>query len=131
MKDERLTMDKAQWHRLQAMADQETRWLLCELPAAIREGIQSIPIVFERVPSREMIEEGLDADLLGLFVGDAYAEPGSDPLPAEILLFLVNLWDEADGDEAEYRHQVRITLLHEIGHYLGLGEEGLAERDLE
>jgi predicted Zn-dependent protease with MMP-like domain len=124
-------MDKAQWSHLQALADEETRRLLGELPAAIRERIQGIPVVFERVPSRDMLAEGLDADLLGLFVGDAYADPGGDALPAEILLFLVNLWEEAGADEAEYRRQVRITLLHEIGHYLGLGEEGLAERDLE
>lgn len=124
-------MDKAQWRDLQAMAGEETRRLLGELPAAIRKGIDGIPIVFERVPNRGMIAEGLDPDLLGLFVGDAYADPGSDALPAEILLFLVNLWDEAGGDADEYRRQVRITLLHEIGHYLGLGEDGLAERDLE
>jgi predicted Zn-dependent protease with MMP-like domain len=124
-------MEKAQWLNLQSVADEETRRLLGELPAAIRAGIHNIPIVFERVPSREMIAEGLDADLLGLFVGDAYAGPGNDALPAEILLFLVNLWDEAGGDVDEYRRQVRITLLHEIGHYLGLDEDGLAERDLE
>ncbi len=123
-------MDKAQWQNLQAVADEETQRLLGELPPAIREGIRGIPIVFEQVPSRAMVEEGLDPDLLGLFVGDAYADPGSDALPPEILLFLVNLWDDADGDEDEYRRQVRITLLHEIGHYLGLGEDGLAERDL-
>jgi predicted Zn-dependent protease with MMP-like domain len=124
-------MDKARWEHLQAVANEETRRLLAELPAAVREGIHGIPIVFERVPTRAMIAEGLDPDLLGLFVGDAYPDPGGDALPAEILLFLVNLWDEAGEDEAEFRHQVRITLLHEIGHYLGLGEEGLAERELE
>lgn len=124
-------MDKALWNRLQSVADEEAKRLLRELPAAIRRQIEDVPVVFERVPGRALVEDGLDPDLLGLFVGDAYAEPGCDPIPPEILLFLVNIMDEADGDEDEYRRQVRITLLHEIGHYLGLDEEGLIERDLE
>lgn len=124
-------MDKAVWNRLQTLADEEVKGLLRELPEAISSQVVGIPIVFERIPSRALVEDGLDADLLGLFVGDAFPEPGSDPIPPEILLFLVNILDEAAGDEAEYRRQVRITLLHEIGHYLGLDEEGLIERDLE
>ena len=124
-------MDKELWNRLQAVADEEAKRLMRELPVPIRRQIVDVPIVFERVPSRALVEDGLDADLLGLFVGEAYPEPGCDPIPPEILLFLVNILDEADGDEGEYRRQVRITLLHEIGHYLGLDEDGLVERDLE
>ena len=124
-------MDKALWNRMQTLADEEVKRLLRELPAAIRRQIEDIPIVFERAPSRALVEDGLDADLLGLFVGEAYPEPGSDPIPPQILLFLVNILDDADGDEEEYRRQVRITLLHEIGHYLGLDEDGLLARDLE
>lgn len=124
-------MDKGLWRDLQTIADGEVKRLLRELPRAIRSRVDGIPIVFEPVPGRDLVADGLDPDLLGLFVGDSCSEPGSDPIPAEILLFLANLWDEADGDEGEYRRQVRITLLHEIGHYLGLDEEGLIERDLE
>ncbi len=124
-------MDKGLWRHLQATADEEVKRLLRELPGDIRIRIDGIPIVFERVPASDLVNDGLDPDLLGLFVGDAYPEPGSDPIPPEILLFLANLWDEAGGDEAEYRRQVRITLLHEIGHYLGLDEDGLIARDLE
>ena len=124
-------MDKALWNRMQTLADEEVNRLLRELPAAIRRQIEDVPIVFERAPSRALVEDGLDADLLGLFVGEAYPEPGSDPIPPQILLFLVNIMDDADGDEEEYRRQVRITLLHEIGHYLGLDEDGLLARDLE
>jgi predicted Zn-dependent protease with MMP-like domain len=56
---------------------------------------------------------------------------GADPLPPEILIFLVNIMDEAEGDWDRFRQEVRTTLLHEIGHYLGLDEEGLFERELE
>jgi predicted Zn-dependent protease with MMP-like domain len=46
-------------------------------------------------------------------------------------LFLLNIWDEADHGEAAFRREVRITLLHELGHYLGLNEKELADRELE
>jgi predicted Zn-dependent protease with MMP-like domain len=39
-----------------------------------------------------------------------------------IRLFLDNLWDYAEHDRETYREEVRITLLHELGHYLGLDE---------
>ena len=116
---------------LRRLAEDETRRLLAELPRDVREQVDGIPVVFEKRPGRGLVADGLDPDLLGLFVGDAYPEPGTDPIPPEILLFLENLWDEAGGDETEFRRQVRITLLHEIGHYLGLDEDGLAARDLE
>jgi hypothetical protein len=37
----------------------------------------------------------------------------------------------AEHDREEYREEVRTTYLHELGHYLGLDEEALAERDLD
>lgn len=124
-------MDKRVWRELETVADEEVKRLIRELPPAVRSQVSDIPIVFEKVPARDLVRDGLDPDLLGLFVGDPFPEPGRDPIPAEILLFLLNLWDEAAGDEAEYRKQVRITLLHEIGHFLGLDEDGLIARDLE
>lgn len=93
--------------------------------------MEGIPIVFQKVPGRQLVSEGLDPDLMGLFVGDDYAAEGADPIPPEILLFLVNILDEAEGDMERYREEVRTTLLHELGHYLGLDEEALFDRGLE
>jgi predicted Zn-dependent protease with MMP-like domain len=47
-----------------------------------------------------------------------------------IRLFLDNLWDDCNGDLQTYRDEVRITFLHELGHYLGLDEDQVAERGL-
>ncbi len=113
------------------MADQELNRLLAELPREIVSKIAAIPVVFEKIPSRALIQDGLEADLMGLFVGNDCARDGCDPMPPEILLFLGNIWDEADGNEPRYREEVRKTLLHEIGHYLGLGEDELWERELD
>jgi len=93
-----------------------------------------LPVVLMSRPSRAMVrEDGLDPDLLGLFVGPTLAEGGEgpDPLPPEILLFLDNLWDYAEGDVDVFREEVRVTYYHELGHYLGLEEGDLEERGLE
>jgi predicted Zn-dependent protease with MMP-like domain len=74
----------------------------------------------------------LDPDLLGLFVGDPLAEAGqSSALPAQILLFVENLWDFAEEDIEIFLEEVQTTYLHELGHYLGLDEIDLEERGLE
>jgi predicted Zn-dependent protease with MMP-like domain len=52
-------------------------------------------------------------------------------MPPQIILFLDNLWDFADRDEGVFRQEVRTTLLHELGHYLGLDEDDLTERGLD
>ena len=52
-------------------------------------------------------------------------------MPAQIILFLGNLWEFAGQEEAAFRQEVRTTLLHELGHYLGLDEDDLMERGLE
>ena len=77
--------------------------------------------------------DGWEPDLLGLFVGRPWAdeESGAVDVPAQILLFLENLWDFSEGEEAVFREEVRTTYLHELGHYLGLDEDDLADRGLD
>ena len=80
-----------------------------------------------------MLDEELEPDLLGLFVGAPHGEDtgeGTD-VPAQIFLFLGNLWEFAEADENTFLDEVRITYLHELGHYLGWDENDLAARDLD
>lgn len=105
-----------------------------ELPPEMAGPAAEIPVVMMSRPTPAMVrEDGLEPDLLGLFVGPSRAEglEGGDPLPPEILLFLDNLWDYAGGDEAAFREEVRVTYFHELGHYLGLEEDDLEDRGLE
>ena len=121
----------APWPDLRRIAQDETARLLHELPREIRRQLDEVPIVFDRIPGDDLVGDGLDRDLLGLFVGDDLAHSGSDPIPREIILFLENILDEAGNDHDRFREEVRKTLLHEIGHYLGLDEQDLFERNLE
>ena len=121
------------WKRLLAMAEEEVARVLRDVPAHLREAAQAVTLVYETQPSRELVKEGIEADTLGLFVGDPYAEAerASSPLPPEIMLYLENLWDLAEESEESFRDEVRATYLHELGHYLGLDEDELTERGLE
>jgi predicted Zn-dependent protease with MMP-like domain len=103
------------------------------LPPAVREPAQRVPVCYEPRPNAGILAEGWEPDILGLFVGPPHdADPGApDPLPPQILLFLENLWDYADEDETVFRDEVRLTYLHELGHYLGWDEADLEARGLE
>ena len=119
---------------LERIAKKEVAALRRELPPEMAERANELPVVMLARPTRAMVrEDGLDPDLLGLFVGANRAEgaESGDPLPPEILLFVENLWDYAEGDEEVFREEVRVTYFHELGHYLGLEEGELEDRGLE
>jgi len=66
-----------------------------------------------------------------LFVGPEFSQEEAVPMPPQIILFLENIRDMTGGDENTYCDEVHTTLLHELGHYLGLDEDELSERGLE
>jgi predicted Zn-dependent protease with MMP-like domain len=120
------------WNTLLDWAHAEVARTLCSLPADLRARAEPLPVVCEPYPSEDLVADGVDADLLGLFVGEELAATGATPvpMPAQIFLFLENLWDYADGDRQVFLEEVRTTYLHELGHYLGLDEADLEERGL-
>ncbi len=121
------------WPRLLELAQMEVEATLAELPVELQKPARRVPVVYEPRPKAALIEDGLDPDLLGLFVGEphAHGEDGAGGLPAQILLFLENLWEFAGGEEEIYLEEVHTTLMHELGHYLGLDEDDLEERGLD
>ncbi len=123
-----------EFSRLTTLARQVVSAAQKRLPPAVRTAAEQVPVCYEPYPNAAIVAEGWEPDILGLFVGHEHgAELRSDetPLPPQILLFLENLWDYAEGDEAIYRDEVRLTYLHELGHYLGWDEDEVAERGLK
>lgn len=100
---------------------------LRELPREIREKLAHVAVVVQERPPR-----GAEPDLLGLFMGVPYGEKIGNPQPEadRIVLFRKNLEEMCESEE-ELAEEIRVTLIHEIGHYLGLGEDELLERGLE
>jgi predicted Zn-dependent protease with MMP-like domain len=119
------------WKKLRTLALTEVEVTLAALPEPLRERAEKLPVTFERFPNASLQADGIEADTLGLFTGAEFADEGNIPLPPQIILFLENLWDFAEGDEEIFRDEVHTTYLHELGHYLGLDEDELTERGLE
>ena len=124
-------MKQPNWNNLQRVALAEVEATLAALPAPLRDRARELPVTFERVPNAGLQADGVEADTLGLFVGPEFAEEMNVPMPPQIILFLENINDFAENDPEIFREEVRTTLLHELGHYLGLDEEGLMERGLD
>ncbi len=122
-----------EWRDLVRLAKAEVKATLNSLPAELRDAAGRLPVTYEHYPNRQLIDEGIEPDTLGLFVGPAFAEEEAtpSPIPAQIILYLDNLWDMAEADPDIFREEIRTTLLHELGHYLGLDEEDLTDRGLE
>jgi predicted Zn-dependent protease with MMP-like domain len=76
----------------------------------------------------------LSPTILGIFRGAPYGQKASaDPwshLPSSIVLYQRNL-ERFAADRDELVEQIGVTLLHEVGHFLGLDEEELAARGLD
>ena len=121
------------WNELQNVALVEVKATFESLPTPLRLRAEALPVRLERTPSPAQLEDGIEPDTLGLFLGPEFAdeEHMSLPLPPQIILFVENIWEWAGGSVPLFCEEVRTTLLHELGHYLGLDEDGLIERGLE
>jgi arylformamidase len=117
--------------RLSVVAEEEVEQTLTRLPNDLQQPAQTIPVVYDSRSYDEIANDGAE-DTLGLFVGANFVEAGQGAatVPAEMILYLENIWYEAGFDEEIFRKEVRKTYLHELGHYLGLEELDLEEREL-
>ncbi len=119
--------------RLSSVAQQVVAAAQRRLPPAVRTAAAAVPVCYERHPNAAILAEDFEEDILGLFVGHEHGGELAEaqPLPPQILLFLDNIWDVAEGNETVYRDEIRLTYLHELGHYLGWDEDEVARRGLE
>lgn len=115
---------------LLALAEEVVARTLDELPPAIAQEVEQVSVFVETEPDAEDVAAGVGADWLGIFEGASHPH-GDLPDPPRIRIWVNNLWTFASGREAAFRREVRVTLLHEIGHYLGLDEDGVARLGLE
>ena len=103
------------------------------LPPEIRPLARAVIVHYEAKPAPDVLAEGFEPEILGLFTGSAHGQElaHDNPAPAHILLYVDNLWDYAEDDVAIFRDETRLTYLHELGHYFGWDEDELTARGLE
>ncbi len=104
------------------------REALDNLPRSIREEADRVPLLIEDFPSEDLIEqEDVSPQILGIFIGVPRTEAAATDQPRDldrIILFKRNL-EKACRDEQELVEEIRRTVTHEVGHYLGLDEDDL------
>ncbi len=110
---------------------------LVELPESVRRYLANVAITVEDLPSEVDLlasDPPLSPSILGLFRGAPYGQKASmDPwshFPSSIVLFQLNL-ERFARSRAELVQEIRVTLVHEVGHFLGLDEDELYERGLD
>lgn len=113
------------------------------IPERFKRKVENVAFLIEDEPSETLrAQEALEEieSLLGLYQGIPLSERGSEygvgmTLPDTITLFRLPILEEAEAMDRAFRDAVRIvvreTLWHEVGHYFGLPEEAVHEREEE
>ena len=93
------------------------------LPPKLRAAMTNVEIVVED-------ENPEEPDLYGLYLGVPLTERGeayAGALPDKIAIYRIPLEEEFGDDPAVLEDEIRITVVHEIAHHFGIGEDRLAE----
>ena len=102
---------------------------LATLPPQFAELVQNVLIVVEDEPGEEDLDllEGPDGELLGIYRGVALPRRTHDMLPMlpdQIAIFRGPI-SRVTRTRRQALEQIRETVIHELGHYFGLGDEDM------
>jgi predicted Zn-dependent protease with MMP-like domain len=102
---------------------------LAGIPMPFAAALDEVAIVIDDEPSAEQLHEsGLPPDeaLYGLYEGVARTEYGADWIivPNRITLFRLPL-EEDFPDPDDLADEVRVTVIHELAHHLGIDDDRL------
>ena len=100
---------------------------LDELPPEVLERLRNVPLIADDRPSEEMVRDGTDPRILGLFHG--LSMPASRPSARAIPTPSTSSRATSSGSattSASCEGQIRVTVLHETAHYFGYDEGELA-----
>jgi predicted Zn-dependent protease with MMP-like domain len=113
--------DDLPWEDLFERADKTIKQTVASLPAPIREHAEKVATLLEKWPHDE-------PDMLGQFHGfeDNHISETMGPL----FIFIGPIHELCLEEGAHFEDEVRLTYLHELGHFLGLDEDDLEERGL-
>jgi predicted Zn-dependent protease with MMP-like domain len=95
-----------------------------EIPPKFQRVLHNIAVVVEDDPPDEVMAEG---GALGLYQGTPIGERGTNYgmlLPDKITIYRRPLLD-ACHSQAELKDEIRLTVLHEVGHYFGIEDHEL------
>jgi predicted Zn-dependent protease with MMP-like domain len=100
-----------------------------KLPAEIRAKLENVQFIVAETPHRRQSHLG---ELYGLYEGIPFPDRGPDfqlAMPDRITLFKRTIERDSPTRE-EIIRCIQDTVIHEVGHFLGLDEEDLERRGL-
>jgi len=109
---------------------------IASIPDSLSSYLSNVVVDVEPTPDAEVcraMEVDDPEELLGLYLGTPLTERGieAEPaLPDRIVIYQRNVEAVCDSSE-DIVEEVRLTVLHEIGHHFGLDEDELAELGYE
>ena len=98
-----------------------------QVPPAVQQALNNVDIAVEEWPANDLMTQGRDGiTLFGLYTGVPLPErEGGEPLlPDRIVLYRQPILRSC-LTRADAVREIRTTLLHEVGHYLGMDEDDL------
>lgn len=116
--------------------DHEVTAAVASLPDTEQRALAAVPLEIVELPDAGdllAVDPPLSPSILGLFRGPAEGEPCTDadgPRCRSIVIYRRNLIRFAK-DRRELADQVRVTLLHELGHLHGESDDELRARGLD
>ena len=105
---------------------------VAELPDVIKNAMKNVSIIVEDLPEVAVLiksDPPLSPSAVGLFDPEPLAPHGGPGQPVRIFLYRKNL-EVSCASRDEMVDEIGVTLLHEIGHHLGLDEDDLEARGL-
>ena len=105
---------------------------LDSVPRSLQPYLENVAVVVEDEPAPEvLLDLGLDPEidtLFGLYNGVPIGLRGAshNALPDHIAIYYLPLTDEY-ADEYHLRREIRLTVIHEIGHHFGFSDKRLRE----
>jgi predicted Zn-dependent protease with MMP-like domain len=104
---------------------------LDSLPREFRSRIRNVAVLLEDTPPNQPPPQPGQQRrlLLGLFHGVPTTRKSIFDLPTgpdHIVLYQKNI-EAVCSSEAEIREQIRLTVIHELGHYFGMTEDQLKD----
>jgi tetratricopeptide (TPR) repeat protein len=124
----------------QSEFEKEVDGIVAQLEESVRKDLEGVPIAVEDIPAEEDLTTGeppLSPTILGLFRGPPLQEACTAENPAEprkpcrsMVVYRKNL-GRAVKTKEELVQQIKVTLLHEVGHLRGEDDGELAARGLE
>jgi predicted Zn-dependent protease with MMP-like domain len=112
--------------------DRAVRRAIDRIPGEIRKHLENVVITVRKRPSRQMLDElGMTPDdpPLGLYQGASLMERSvfAPPLYPDTIFIFQNPLEQMCDTLEELEQEIEITVVHEIAHFLGIGEDRLAE----